>query len=146
MQRFRVGSVDVDTCMDHGTWYDRGELGVVRDALRAGQGAASYEVAASKGGDGAASESGLELAHAPTHRQPAAPSRGQQQFGHAFDPERRREVDRMAKNEQRMLRRQPYDQRELVREERHLQRDIADGNVAGAALDVLEILLNPTPR
>ena len=33
MQRFAVGPVDVDTCVAHGTWYDRCELEDVRDVL-----------------------------------------------------------------------------------------------------------------
>ena len=36
MTRFLVGPVEVDTCLEHGSWYDRGELVSVRDALRAG--------------------------------------------------------------------------------------------------------------
>ena len=33
MQRFPAGAVEVDTCGEHGTWYDAGELLAVRDAL-----------------------------------------------------------------------------------------------------------------
>ena len=36
MSKFLVGPVEVDTCLEHGSWYDRGELVAVRDALRAG--------------------------------------------------------------------------------------------------------------
>ncbi len=36
MPRFSVGGVDVDNCAAHGSWYDRGELEVVADALAAG--------------------------------------------------------------------------------------------------------------
>lgn len=47
MTRFRVGPVEVDTCFTHGSWYDRGELRLVRDSLAAG--AATSEVNAASG-------------------------------------------------------------------------------------------------
>lgn len=44
MARFRVGPVEVDTCFVHGSWYDRGELAQVRDALAAGAQTAEVDV------------------------------------------------------------------------------------------------------
>ncbi|MDP2339970.1 MAG: hypothetical protein Q8O67_03345 [Deltaproteobacteria bacterium] len=35
MRRSRVGPVDVDTCDDHGTFYDHGELALLRETLLA---------------------------------------------------------------------------------------------------------------
>lgn len=43
MARFQVGPVEVDTCFAHGSWYDRGELVAVKDALAAGLPTAAIE-------------------------------------------------------------------------------------------------------
>ncbi|MCC7071686.1 MAG: zf-TFIIB domain-containing protein [Deltaproteobacteria bacterium] len=83
MRRLPAGTVDVDTCAAHGTWYDAGELRVVRDALMA-SGAhleeaprpaparpAAPAVTAPPQAMVAASSSGLELADVPRRAQPA---------------------------------------------------------------------------
>jgi Zn-finger nucleic acid-binding protein len=140
MQRFHVGSVDVDTCMEHGTWYDRGELGAVRDALRAGRAASSSSppaaVPASKRGRDNAS--GLELAHAPTHRK-IQPNIG---VTHAADLGAQHAIDRLTRDEQRQHRRQNswYNRHTMRQDADNAVNDLARGNVAGAAFDVLDIL------
>ena len=70
MRRFRVGPVEVDTCMEHGTWYDRGELEAVRAALS--DGVATQEVARPSPVPSAQCDqsSGLELADVVRTRRP----------------------------------------------------------------------------
>lgn len=77
MTRFLVGPVEVDTCLEHGSWYDRGELVSVRDALRAG--APTAEVAApvnappSTAGMGPPPSAPLELARPLQKSKPSTP-------------------------------------------------------------------------
>jgi Zn-finger nucleic acid-binding protein len=71
MQRFAVGPVEVDTCLEHGTWYDRGELQQVRDALLAGAGTAAVEI---DDDDGMPLVSGsIDLAREPERKAPPPP-------------------------------------------------------------------------
>ena len=65
MARFRVGPVEVDTCFEHGSWYDRGELAAVRQALERGLPTAPVEPVEPP--------PTLELARAPAPVAPAAP-------------------------------------------------------------------------
>jgi hypothetical protein len=36
MRRYKVGAVEIDSCADHGSWYDRGELALVKAAIHRG--------------------------------------------------------------------------------------------------------------
>ncbi len=77
MQRFRVGPVEVDTCLAHGSWYDRGELLAVRDALLAGLPSEEIDVdappAQAPAAAAARTSSGLELDHAQLEHAKRAP-------------------------------------------------------------------------
>ena len=104
MRRFRVGPVDVDTCLEHGTWYDRGELGRVRDALLAN--APTHEVAVGPAGDAAttsvSSSSGLELAREREHKVPSA----RPASGAGIDPRVQAKINELAREEQWRARRE----------------------------------------
>lgn len=131
MSRFRVGPVEVDTCFDHGSWYDRGELRAVKAALEAGAPTAEVDV----GGDddhgsrddddnASATTSGLELARDPVPVPPAPPL----YTGSFIDDGARRAIAKLVKSEQR----EAQDRRRRRRRRRGSALSILEG-----ALDIL---------
>jgi Zn-finger nucleic acid-binding protein len=128
MARFRVGAVDVDTCMEHGSWYDRGELALVRDALLARATAApSFDPSA---------PSGLELEERPVHR-PPRPGTSTGLGAVAIEPSVQDKINSLARFESREEARA---RRHHGRRERVLERDVEQGNTLGVIFDVLDLL------
>jgi Zn-finger nucleic acid-binding protein len=110
MGRFRVGGVDVDNCAAHGSWYDRGELEVVADALAAGQGGVPV------------SPPSLDVVERP-RLPPPAPSSSQASSTPMVDPGAARAISKLMKHEKKEERRH---QRRHARGETSAAHDVAD--------------------
>lgn len=114
MQRYRVGVVDVDTCHEHGSWYDRGELEAVRDALDAGAVGVAVEAPPPMPSTKTAptktaptTNAPLELARQPSKKPRPMPPRGHSRSSTSslgrltLDADAQRSIDKLVASEQR---------------------------------------------
>lgn len=115
MRRYRVGPVEVDTCLDHGSWYDRGELFVVRAALLAGAATEEVAVAPLPSSSSPADSSGLELEKQPKRVSRAPPLQPDYSDpnrsapgGGGVDPAVQAKINALAQHERRVDRRRRH--------------------------------------
>lgn len=132
MQRYRFGPhLEVDSCHAHGSWYDKGELGRLADALTQGVVAEPVPVHAEQPGG-----SGLELAERPAKKLPSygAP------VSRAVDPDVQQKINDLARFEAHEEQRQDRRMRRLLGRERFGERFNRPRDGLDLVLDVLQFL------
>lgn len=132
MSRFLVGPIEVDTCLAHGSWYDRGELVAVRDALLAGAPTAEVTAQSAQSVKPAAASVGpapLELARPLQKSKPSTP----RPMDGAIDPGAAAAIQGLIKHEHEEIR------RARARERSHRWRHGSDHSALEIVEDILDI-------
>lgn len=139
MARFLVGPVEVDTCLEHGSWYDRGELVSVREALLAGAPTAEVATASPASVPGIPQSAPLELGRPLQKSKPSTP----RAMDGGIDPGAQAAITGLIKHEHaeaRRARNRDRDWNDLSRRRAHDRRHGSDHSALEVVEDVLDIL------